>query len=305
MARVGLSQGNNSYDTVRKALDNISDDVHVDTGVSVLIKPNMVLESLELAATPVGAVQATIDFLIEKGVRKFIVAEGTAANGDTMSAFERFGYLSLKEKYDIEFRDLNQDEYIKFEVLDVNLKPVSIRLAKSCLDSYLVSVARMKTHVRVIATLSIKNVAIGAILDPDRNPARGGLVSHDSKSLNLSITRIAQAIVPQLAINDGVVGMQGNGPVEGVPISSGVAVAGTDALAVDRIGARIMGFDPRTIGYLWYLSQLRGISSENIQVVGDDISQCINKYNPHENFVEMLGWWVKDWCSYVDGDYLH
>ena len=305
MVRVGLSQGNNSYDTVRKALESISDDVHVPTGVSVLIKPNMVLESVELAVTPVGAVQATIDFLTEKRVRKFIVAEGTAENGDTMGAFERFGYLSLKEKYDVEFRDLNQDEYIKFEALDVNLKPVSIRLAKSCLDSYLVSVARMKTHDQVIATLSIKNVAIGAILDPDRDPSRGGLVSHDPKSLNLSITRIAQAIVPQLAINDGVVGMQGNGPVEGVPISSGVAVAGTDALAVDRIGTRIMGFDPRTIGYLWYLSQLRNMSSENIQVVGDDISQCISKYNPHEKFAEMLSWWVEDWRSYVDGDYLH
>ena len=305
MARVGLSHGNNSYDTVRKALESISDDVHVPTGVPVLIKPNMVLESVELAATPVAAVQATIDFLIEKKVKKFIVAEGTADSGNTMGAFEHFGYLPLKEKYDVEFRDLNQDEYVKFEALDVNSKPVSIRLAKSCLDSYLVSVARMKTHVCVIATLSIKNVAIGAILDPDRNPSRGGFVSHDPKNMNLSITRIAQAIVPQLAINDGVVGMQGNGPVEGVPISSGVVVAGTDALAVDRVGARIMGFDPRTIGYLWYLSQLRSRSSENIQVVGDDISQCISKYNPHEKFAETLGWWVEDWRSYVDGDYLH
>ena len=134
MARVGLSQGNNSYDTVRKALDNISDDVHVDTGVSVLIKPNMVLESAELAATTVEAVQATIDFLIGKGVRKFIVAEGTADNGETMGAFEHFGSLSLKKKYDVELRDLKQTEYIKFEARDVNLKPIANLLAKSILD---------------------------------------------------------------------------------------------------------------------------------------------------------------------------
>jgi hypothetical protein len=43
---------------------------------------------------------------------------------------------------------------------------------------------------------------------------------------------------------------KGNGSVKGTAVNSGVALAGTDALAVDLVGAELMGFDPRTIGYL-------------------------------------------------------
>ncbi len=300
MIRVGLATGDKSYDTVRKALELVSKEIQIPSNLPVLIKPNMVSESVELAATPVQAVDATLSFLTEMGVKKFIIAEGSAQGGDTMSAFDRFGYLSLKESYDVEFRDLNQDEYITVEALDDNLNHVTIRLAKSCFNSYLVSVARMKTHIRTIATLTIKNIAIGTILNPDRNPKIGGLVSHEPRSLNLSITRLAQNIFPNLAVIDGVIGMQGNGPIEGTPISSGVAVASTDALAVDMVGTQLMGFDPRTIGYLWYLSRIRNVSAEDIEVLGEDMSQCSKQFKPHETFTEMLSWWVEDWHNYIE-----
>ena len=303
MEKVGLARGNRSYDAVRGALELISDDVHIPPDLPVLIKTNMVMPMVKLAATPVQAVQAIMDFLMEMGVKKFIVAEGTSAGANTMDVFERFGYFSLKERYDVEFRDLNQDKCVKFKVFGMNLEPVTIRLARSFLNCYLVSAAPMKTHRLVAATLTIKNVAIGFILDPDRQPNHGGLVSHDIKDLNLSITRLAQAIVPHLAVVDGVVGAQGNAPVDGTPIASGVAVAGTNALAVDLVGTQLMGFDPRTVGYLWYLSQLKNLAFEHIQVLGEDVSQCITKYEAPDNYAEILGWWVEDWHKYVEEKY--
>jgi len=300
MVKVGLATGDKSYDTVRRALDLISDDIHIPSNLPVLIKPNMVSDQVELAATPVQAVRATLDFLTEMGVTKFIIGEGSDHDRDTMGAFDRFGYLPLKEDYDVEFRDLNQDEYITFEVLGSDLSWVTVRLAKSCFDAYIVSVTRMKTHIRVGVTLTIKNMAIGSILDPDRQPNRGGLVSHAPKNLNLSITRLAQVVSPHLAIIDGVIGMEGNGPINGSPISSGVAIAGTEALAVDEVGAQLMGFDPRTIGYLWYLSHIRNLSAEDIEVLGEDMAHCSKKFKAHERFQEMLGWWVEDWQKYVE-----
>jgi uncharacterized protein (DUF362 family) len=305
MERVGLARGNRSYNTVRNALELISDDVQIPSDLPVLIKTNMVMPMIKLAATPVEAVQAIMDFLIEMRVKKFIVAEGTTQGQDTMAAFERFGYFSLREKYDVELRDLNQDEYVNIEVLGENQEPVTIRLARSFLDCYLVSAARMKTHVLVGATLTIKNVAIGFILDPDRNSMHGGLVSHEIKDLNLSVARLAQAIVPQLAVVDGVVGMEGgSGPGNGTPVASGVAVAGTNALAVDLVGVQLMGFDPQTIGYLWYLSQLRNLSCEQIKVLGEEISQCTAKYKVPDTYAETLGWWIENWREFVEGDYL-
>jgi uncharacterized protein (DUF362 family) len=300
MVRVSLVRGDNSYDAVRKALELVRRDVKVLKGKRVLVKPNLVSPTIKDAATPVEAVRATLDFLQELGVRRFIVGESSAVDGDTMGAFERFGYLPLRDSYDVELRDLNKDEKVGFEVVDADLKPVTIRLARSYLDSYLVSVARMKTHNRVVVTLAIKNVVIASIFNPDRKTP----FSHASRAINISMARISEKTVPGLAVIDGVVGMEGNGPVDGTLVPSGMALASTDALALDMVGSQAMDFDWRTIGYIWYLTQLRSHSWEEIKIVGEDLMRCMKRFKPHEDLSEQLTWWVEDWRSYLGGDYL-
>jgi uncharacterized protein (DUF362 family) len=310
MLNVGLAKGNKSYEAVSKALELVRDDISIPNDRPVLIKTNMVSPTVELASTPVDAVRAAMTFLRSLGVKKFIVAEGTSMQeGDTMGAFRRFGYLPLQDSFDVEFRNLHDDDKILFEALDEDLKPITIRLARSLFTSYLVSVARMKTHLEVILTLSIKNVAIGSIYNPDRqclmwHMPEHGKFSHKPKPLNLCIARLNQARTPDLAIVDGVIGMEGKGPSQGTPVNSGVALAGANALAVDLVGAELMGFDPRTVGYLWYLSKIRKISRKDVKVVGEDPTQCITRYLPYEGMSEILGWYVKEWEQYLHGNYI-
>ncbi len=52
---------------------------------------------------------------------------------------------------------------------------------------------------------------------------------------------------PYLAIVDGIVGGQGNGPLCPDPVMSNVLVSGTNPAEVDAVVARLMGFDPHTI----------------------------------------------------------
>ena len=122
--------------------------------------------------------------------------------------------------------------------------------------------------------------------------------------MNLSLARLAEVLPIHLAVIDGVVGMEGNGPVRGQPVKSGLALAGTDALAADLVAAELMGFDPRTIGYLWYLSQRRALSREGVSVLGDDPTTCITRYQPCEMFQELLSWWVPEWQDFLRGKYL-
>ena len=311
MVNVGLAKGDDSYGAVTDALELIRDDVRIPPDRPVLIKPNMVSATVELAATPVAAVRATMDFLAGLGVERFIVGEGTAGpDGDTTGAFRRFGYLSLREHFDVEFRNLNDDdEWLELEALGPNLEPVTIRLAKTYFDSYVVSVARMKTHLQAIVTLSLKNTAIGSINNPDRHSGawhepEPGKFSHEPRPINLNLARLLRATRASLAVIDGVVGMEGTGPVAGTPISSGVALAGTDPLAVDVAGTEVMGFDPRTVGYLWYLGELQGLRREDIQVVGERVADCVTRYEPYKELQRILGWWVEDWKGYLDGDIL-
>ena len=308
MVNVSLTRSDASYDAVKGALDLIGDDVNIPDDRPVLIKANMVSPTVELSATPVEAIRATLDFLQEKGVEKFIVAEGTAVDADTMGGFQRYGYFSLREDYDVEFMDLNVDESVLFESLDDDLNPANIRLAKTLFDSYIVSVARMKTHNNVIATMSVKNLAVGSIINGDRTKrvphSDSRMFSHQPRPINLTLARLNSTMSPELAVIDGVVGMQGNGPVAGFPISPGVALASVSPLAADIVGAQIMGLDWRTIGYLWYLTQLRDLDVEGIEVVGENPSDHVIKFQPHDDFHKQLGWWVENWQDYLGGDYL-
>jgi uncharacterized protein (DUF362 family) len=202
MPTVALSGGNDSYSAVSQALELVRNDVKLPTDKPILIKPNMVRNDLELCATPVDAVRATLDFLLSLGAKRFIIGEATAGpDGDTMTGFKNYGYLPLADKYDVEFKNLNDDGHIIFEALDQDFKPVRIRLAKTFFESYVVSVARMKCHAQVIATLSIKNIAISAIHNPDRHswawqPREPGVFSHDPGPLNIYLSRLYQTVRP-------------------------------------------------------------------------------------------------------------
>ena len=310
MYSVGVARGEKSYDAVRQALTLIRDQVTIPPDRPVLIKPNMVEPDRPLCATPVEAVYAVLEFLTGFGVERFIIAEGTALEqGETMRAFRDYGYFSLQDKFDVEFRNLYDDDKVVLEALNAHLEPVDIRLAKSLFHSTVVSVARMKTHRQVIATLSLKNIGIGAIHNPDRHSPPWHTIdptqfSHLARPLNLSLARLALALPIHLAVIDGVVGMEGEGPVKGTPISSGVALAGTDALAVDLLGAELMGLDPRTIGHFWYLSQLRGLSRAQIEARGADLAQCVTRFELPSTFPAILGWHVPEWQRYLCGQYL-
>ncbi|MCL4535946.1 MAG: DUF362 domain-containing protein [Bacteroidetes bacterium] len=311
MAKVALVKGNESYEAVSRALELVRGEVHIPNDRPILVKPNMVQATVDLCATPVGAVRATLDFLQSLGAKKFIIGEATAGpQGDTMGGFKRYGYMPLKDEYDVELRDFNEDDTVLFEALDPGLNPVHIRLNKTYLECYVVSVARMKSHAQVVATMSIKNIAISSIHNPDRHSwswhtPQPGKFGHEPRPLNLSLARLYQTVTPSLAIVDGVVGMEGNGPVEGTPVASGVALASTNALALDLVGTGLMGFDYRTIGYLWYLSQLQGLARGEIQVLGEDPAACVTPYKAHDKLAWQLGWWVEHWQEYLKkGSYL-
>jgi len=79
-ARVALMRGESRYNNVIASLNLIKKDVvnRVKNKKRVLIKPNMVSTRVQLAATHVDAIRATLDSLSELGVKKFLVGEGPA-----------------------------------------------------------------------------------------------------------------------------------------------------------------------------------------------------------------------------------
>ena len=101
------------------------------------------------------------------------------------------------------------------------------------------------------------------------------------RGLSYNIFRLAtMGIQPDLAVLDGVVSMEGKGPNHGTPVEHGVALASTDWLAVDRLGAELMGVDYNDLKYLQWCGEA-GMGQDDlsrISIIGSDYKKHIIKY---------------------------
>lgn len=261
----------------------------IQSSTLILIKPNFVSTYRELAATPLETVKAILDYISEFHDKEIIIAESPAI-GSFDNGLKNFGYIQLRNQYNVEFIDLDEDDYEKFTVWDRNLnRRISVRVAKTILESdFIISPVRPKTHDMVIVTLSIKNVVMGAIQKGYKT-----LMHQGYKAININIAYLATYLTPSLSVIDGCVGMEGNGPVGGTPINSSFVLIGDNATTTDSFTSTLMGFDPYDIGYLYYLWKLgKGeIYASNVLVVGEENwRRFIKKYRPHITFRSQLDW---------------
>jgi uncharacterized protein (DUF362 family) len=306
-ASVAITTGDNRADLAFRALVPYSKQIRQAIGNRrVVLKPNNVSTEVPLCATHVDTMEGILEFL--KSIRKLdnvIIAE-SAANAPTFEGFSNYGYFSLEGKYPVKMVDLDNEGSEILNVFDEkDFKPHPVRFSSVILspDSYVISVARMKTHNWAVATLSLKNIVFGApVKDPGFRfgpSSKTGTRSDKStvhgsgyRGINYNLYSLASRVHPHLAVIDGFEGMEGNGPRLGTPVDHRVCVASTDWLAADRVAVELMGIDFSTIGYLNYCAQTGlGIADlSKIEIVGESIKDHIKHYKLHDNIAEQLIW---------------
>jgi uncharacterized protein (DUF362 family) len=110
------------------------------------------------------------------------------------------------------------------------------------------------------------------------------------KMIHKNITELAKRVWPQLVVLDGFVCMEGDGPVDGSPVEMKVAIASTDPLKADGVAARLIGFEPEDIGYLYYLGQEKMGEYSLDGLVGDNLDQLKRKFKPHGTYDIQSQW---------------
>jgi uncharacterized protein (DUF362 family) len=298
MPVVSIAREENRYKTVHKALELISEDIKksIKGKKKILIKPNFVSDHIQLAATHVDCVRAIIDFILPFTSRKIIIAEDSAH--DTFTGYRNFGYLKLKDDYGVELVDLNEDDYEEVEIFSRKILggfgTTKVEVAKTVLESdYRISPAMLKTHDIVIATLSMKNMVMGSVIDKTD-------MHQGYQAINLNIYKVAKLIPIRLAVIDGWEGMEGIGPVLGTPVNTRIAIASTDYVAADTIGASVMGIDPREIGYLSYAAGKYGFEKlgegelKKIETVGLKLEETKKIFKLHYGYEEQKKWKIPE-----------
>ena len=269
---------------------------------SVVIKPNNVSTTIQLAATHADALRGILDYLAPRFKGPIYIAESAA--GVTMEGFENFKYTTVAVEHKsqkVSLIDLNEEaRYILLPLIDFDMHVVPVRLAARLLDpdAFVMCAAMLKTHNVTVATLSVKNMVLGAPLHQAPretrrwNDKRRYHVGIRQSLYNMFLT--AQKMQPYwgAAVIDGYEGMEGNGPSVGTPVQSRIALASTDFVAVDRVGVETMGIDHNYIGMLKYCGEV-GLGQwdlSKIDIRGAQIAAVQKKYRLHSDIERQLKW---------------
>lgn len=302
---VAVANGAGRRQNVTEALKAIEDQILpvLKTKKHVIIKPNIVSTNNQLASTHVDALHGILDFLEPRFKGPVIIAESSA--GYTTEGFDHFRYDKIatehKPRLQVSLLDLNEEgKYLTHTILNGDLHMVPVRLAARLQDpdAYIICSAMLKTHNTVVATLSLKNMCLGAPLHHARKETQRWndkrLYHGGVRQTHVGITMTAQRLQPfwGATVLDGWEGMEGNGPGSGTLVPSRIAIASTDYVAADRVGVEVMGINPEWVAYLNFCAQA-GVGQGDlakIELRGAKLAGVTRKYRMHDDIERELKW---------------
>ena len=197
----------------------------------------------------------------------FVESDGTSARCDLL--FKWLGFTQLAQRLGTRTLNLSADKRVKMALPPGSFLK-SLWMPQTLIDAdCIISLAKLKTHGLTRITCSLKN-HFGSI--PYRNKIKWHPV------LSHVITDVNRALPTDFSLVDGIIAMEGiDGPIMGSPRLMNLLIAGRDPVAVDSVCARVMGFDPASIGHLKE-SEKRGVGTQLCQIVGEDLSQVATRF---------------------------
>jgi uncharacterized protein (DUF362 family) len=240
-------------------------------GKKVLLKPNFVEPDPEgIINTHPAVVGAVRETFLRLGAQSVRVAEGPGHERDTEAIVETIHLRDFLGPLAELFVDLNVDEVHPINLRTRASKLKQLYLPRTVLEAdFIVSLPKLKTHHWVGVTLSLKNMfgtVPGCCYGWPKNVLHWAGVTP-------SILDINSTVRPDFAIVDGIIGMEGNGPIQGSPKPCGVLILGDDPVAVDATCSRVMGLVPERINYLAKAGVLLGhLQEEKIRQLGESVA---------------------------------
>jgi len=269
MVKVAIVRGMDPQGITVEALEMVGANDALSTDRPVLIKPNYINDRHPSTGitTDARVIEGVIMYLRQQGVEEIIVGEG-CGHSDTFRAFRVAGVDALGEKWHVKLVDLNKDDFVEVSLPDP-LALKRVKIAQTALESVIISVPKLKIHGGAGVTLGLKNM-MGAMTP------KGSM--HDG-SLSKNIADLASVVKPSVTVIDGIIAGEGH-ETRGKPVKMDLVIAGTDPVAVDAVGAAVMGVSPETVKHLRHAEE-KGLGTcdlNQIEVVGEPIENVRKKF---------------------------
>ena len=239
-------------------------------GKRVVLKPNLVeFDPKGVINTNPAVIEAAIDAFRTLGA-EVLVAEGPGHRRDNEYLLSASGLYDVVREHKVSYVDLNTDDVRSTPVRSSYTRFKQLYLPETLFNAdLLVSMPKMKTHHWAGVTLSMKNlfgIVPGAVYGWPKNILHWQGIDNSILDINSSLP------LPRFAIVDGIVGMEGNGPLQGQAKSSGVLIFGDDFVSVDASAARLMKLEPRKVNHLAKADEFLGnLANDKIEQIGEKL----------------------------------
>jgi uncharacterized protein (DUF362 family) len=271
-------------ESVRRAVDLSRGLDHLPNKANVFIKPNIVFWTRTTpfpkwgVLTTSRVVEDMVILLKERGIEEITILEGIATydprDPETHAhAFESLGYNILKRRYGVKVLNVFERPFKKIDLG----AGVVLNFNEDILQSdFLVDLPVLKTHSQTVVSLGIKNLK-GLIDVHSRKKCHS---PHPEKNLDYMIARLASRIPPSFTLLDGIYTTERGPYFEGRLRRSNILIASSDIFSVDKVGAKVLGYDPSEVPHLVYASQDFGrpIDLSDVEVVGEKIEAVASRH---------------------------
>ncbi|WP_008825707.1 DUF362 domain-containing protein [Haloplasma contractile] len=214
----------------------------------------------------------TLRFIIKwvkkQDPKRIVVATGSGG-GNSRDIMKKVGYEDVMRDEEIEFIDYNEGPY---DTLTIGHKLIpSLKINKILSEkTKLISFTQLKQHEESTMSAAIKNVTMSIPSTEEHGTPKKETGIHDD--LHGFITKMASHTKIDLSIVSANPAMVGTGPNKGTGVHTGLVICGNNPVSTDTIGARLLGFKPQAIQYLYELEKLQqgetDINKMNLKGIG-------------------------------------
>lgn len=270
-SRVAILRAESYSQSLEKVLTEGLDLFRLDVrGKNILLKPNLVdyIAGNHINTHPL-LVSAAIECFRRLGAANVLVAEGPGHQRDTGLVLSESGMAEELRAQKVPFADLNRDQLVKRPLLATYTDLKSLWLPRTVVASdFIVSMPKVKAHHWSGVSLSLKNmfgVVPGAKYGWPKN------ILH-WKGIARSILDVCATVPIHFVIADGIVAMEGNGPLNGNSRPLNQIVLADDPVAADATCARLMGLHAERIAHICIGAEFLGnLSVAQIDQLGEPV----------------------------------
>ncbi len=192
---------------------------------------------------------------------EIVIGEG-CGTGKTPEVFAALGYTDLAKSYGIKLIDFNQADTVVLKN-DNALQLKQFHIPRIVREAFVISLPVLKDHSFTKTTIAMKNmfgIAPGRFYAGSWNKSK-----LHSPSTDKSVVDVCLYKKPDLSVVDASVALKGM-HLAGKHKTLDIILAGFDSIAVDALGSKLLGHNPKRLEYLTLADGLLG-SMDNIKIV--------------------------------------